>query len=316
MKKVTYILTILFLFISILSFGQITQEQQKQAEEAQKKAMEMMKNNPQFKETLKMMESAKEQRKQERMRELIEAEKKQKDRNKKHLEEFYWRNKVASDTNGKFDNWKWGAVNLAYYDGNGKMDQKGNYIDKKYVILGGISSSGLVNMNLPKAVKTNRIISNGLFPQMYDERNEEVTFSKPDTPYLWAGFTLQVIKNGKQIGTLYMGNSERTTHNLTSPNIMGKYGDEGYLLYWAYAGGACKASANKIQKGYSFPFGENNIKLDKQVGVDLAFSSGWNLIKISVDESTQQAGQKWATKKTYATISDLPSDMKYYYKLK
>ncbi len=291
------------------------EEAQKQAEEATKKAMEMMKNNPQYKEALKMMEEGK-----QKIKDDDENKKKEKEERgeiaKNHMEEFYWRNKVASDTNGKFTHWKWGDVNIGYYDGDKRMDKEGNYIDKKYVILGRISSTGIVTMDLHSNVKTNRIISNGLFPQMYDEQNEEVTFSKPNTPYLWTNFTLDVIQGGNQIGSLYMGNSERTTHNLVSPNIMGKYGDEGYLLYWAYSGGTCTATANKSIKNSSFPYGEHNIKLDKQVAINLTFSKGWNLIKISVDDSTEQAGQKWLTKKSYTTVSGMPSDAKYYFKLK
>ena len=104
--------------------AQLTPEQQKQvdkaqkqAEEAQKKAMEMMENNPQYQEAMKMMEGAEEQMKQERMQKQLEEEKRQKDPAKDHLTEFYWRNKVASDTQGKFPDWTWGDVEIAYYDG-------------------------------------------------------------------------------------------------------------------------------------------------------------------------------------------------------
>jgi len=291
------------------------EEAQKQAEEANKKAMEMMKNNPQYKEALKMMEQGKQKIKDDDEKKKKEKEERA-ERAKNHMEKFYWRNKVASDTNGKFANWKWGDVNIGYYDGDKRKDKEGNYIDKKYVILGSINSSGVVTMDLHTNVKTNRIISNGLFPQMYDERNEDVTFSKPNTPYLWTNFTLEVIKGGKQLGSLYIGNSERTTHNVVQPNVMGKYGDEGYLLYWAYSGGACSAKASKTQKDVSFPVGENNVKFDKFVTIDLNFKTGWNLIKISVDESTEQAGQKWATKKSYTTVSGMPSDAKYYFNFK
>ena len=57
----------------------------KKAEEAQKKAMEMMKNNPQFKEAMKMMENAEQQRKQDSMRIQLENRKKNKDAASKHF---------------------------------------------------------------------------------------------------------------------------------------------------------------------------------------------------------------------------------------
>jgi len=44
------------------------------------------------------------------------------------------------------------------------------------------------------------------------------------------------------------------------------------------------------------------------------FKHGWNLIKISVEDYSEQANQKWFTKKVYSTIPSMPADAKYYFK--
>jgi len=235
-KKLPLILSMLFLLTGIFGFAQLTPEQKKQQEEAQKKAveyqkkvMEMMESQPGMKDFMKQIQAAEAQREVDNKKKNTAAEKKRIADSKKHMEEFYWRNKVASNTNGKFKDWKWGAVEIGYNNEESRRNSRA----KKYIILGRISNDGLVTMSLPETVKRNRIISNGLLPQMHELTNDEITFSNPNTPYLYYGFVLQVIKEDKSIGYITIGNSERATHNLTVPHMQ-KYGDVGYLLYWAY----------------------------------------------------------------------------------
>ena len=313
MKRLKNLANIIVLFMFISGFSQITPEQQKQAEEAQKKAMEMMKNNPQFEEAMKMMEGAEEQMKQERMQKQLEDEKRQRDAAKDHLKEFYWRNKVASDTQGNFSDWSWGEVEIAYYDGKGRRGPGGKLPYEDYRIVGKISASGQVDINLPGQVKKNRVISNGLFPQMHEILNDDVTFSNPEAPFLWSGYTLDVLKQGNKIGSLYMGNSERTTHNLASPAEM-KYGDEGYLLYWAYSGEACTATYSKNDPAVSHNEGELSKTVDQYIRVDLDFKPGWNLVKIEVNGNHligNRTRWKW---KSYSTVGSMPSDARYYFR--
>lgn len=321
MKKLNIILFILCLHIGVnVARAQLTPEQQKQVEEAQKqadeaqrKAMEMMENNPQYQEAMKMMQQAEEQRRQELMMEQLEVEKRQKDAAREHMKDFYWRNKVASDKQGKFAEWSWGEVEIAYYDGKGKRGQYGNIPYESYALLGTISADGEVRIDLPPKVQTNRTISTGLFPQMHEILNDEVTFSNPEAPFLWYSYTLDVLKGGNKIGILYMGNSERTTHNLASPADM-KYGDEGYLLYWAYSGAACKANYSKNDPTVNHIEGEISKSIDQYTRVDLDFKPGWNLVKIEINGNHligQRTRWKW---KMYSTIEKLPADARYYFK--
>lgn len=314
MKTLRLIAMIICLLITgAVSYAQPTPEQLKQAEEAQKKAMEMMQNNPQFKEAMEMMEGAEEQMKQERMQKQLENEKSQKDAAKDHLEEYYWRNKVASDTNGKFSNWQWGDVQIAYYKGDGKRGKDGKLLIEDYAVIGSINSQGAVNMGLPKSVETNRIISKGLFPEMHEILNDEVNFSNPNTPYFYYGFILNVLRGDTVLGQLYMGSSERATHNLASPANL-KYGDEGYLVYWAYSGGACTVTYSMDNQAVSIFEGEAEKTVDQYTRVNLNFQPGWNLVKIEVNGNHTIGNRtrwKW---KTYDTVENMPSDARYYFK--
>ena len=298
------------MFIS--GFSQITPEQQKEIEEAQAKAMEMMKNNPQFEEAMKMMEGAEEEFKQEKMMKA-EEEKRREEAAKDRRKEFYWRNKVGSDTQGKFSDWSWGETEIGYYDGTVKRAPGGKIPYEGYRIVGKISSSGQVQMDLPSQVKNNRVISKGLFPEMHEISNDDINFSNPEAPFLWFGFTLHVLKDGKEIGSLYIGNSERATHNLAAPAFLNR-GEEGYLAYWAYIGEACKATYTKENQNAGINSGEISKTVDRYTRLDLNFKPGWNLVKIEI-KGHHSIGQVtfWKTKE-YSVVPEMPSDARYYFR--
>ena len=312
MKLLIRLVMIISLFLTgVMGYAQLTPEQQKQAEEAQKKAMEMMKNNPQYEEAMKQMKAAEEQMRQEKMMKQLEDEKRQKDAMNDRFKEFYWRNKVASDTQGKFQDWSGFELEIGYYDGKGRMGPDGKFPYENYVIVGRIDRDGQVQMNLPEKAETNGTIGKALFPQMHEILNDEVSFSNPDSPFLWYGYVFSVLSTGKKVGDLYIGNSERTTHNLASPADM-KYGDQGYLLYWAYSEGSCTVTYSKDDQAVSVNEGELVKTIDQYTRVNLDFIPGWNLVKIEVNGNHiigQRTRWKW---KTYSTVEAMPSDAKYY----
>ena len=310
-KLLTFTLGVLL--IGSTALAQPTPEEQKKIEEAQKKAMEIMKNNPQFKDAVKMMQDAEEQMRQERSREQLENEKRQKDANADHLNEFYWRNKVVSDTKGNFSDWSWGEVAIGYYGGNGKRGADGKLAYEDYKIVGSISSNGKVQMDFPSQVKNNRVISRGLFPEMLDFNANDAVYTNPEAPYLWYGYALSVLREGQKIGDLYIGNSERTTENLASPAFVNR-GDEGYLAYWVYSGEACHVTYDLNEPEVKLIVGETEEIVDRYVRVDLDFKRGWNLIKIEVNGNHSIGGEtrwKW---KNYSLADAMPSDAKYYFK--
>jgi len=315
MRKLTCIITMLFLFIGMIGFAQLTPEQQKQAEEAQKKAMEMMQNNPQMKKMMEQIKAQEANKKAENEKKHSAAEKENAIKRAKHMEEFYWRNKVASNTNGKFANWKHGSVDIAIYDGNGKQDAQGQFIDKKYIIVGKISTDGQVSVNFPNSIRTPHPIGKSLIPEMHSVYNADVTFSDPDVPYRWPGFTLSIIKDYHLLGTLFIGNSERTTYNLAAPCCI-NYGDEGYRLYWVYVKEACTANLRKEFKQNKVFDGEVEKIVDQSIMYDLNFKSGWNLIKSEVIGNYTIGGRTVYKNKVHTVVSTMPAAAKYYFKSK
>ncbi len=319
MRTFQVVCFILSIGIGISSYSQSPEQQkqieeaQRQVEEAQKKAMEMMQNNPQFQEAMKMMEGAEDEMKQERMRVQLENEKKQKDAANDHLEEFYWRNKVASNTQGVFNDWRWGTVEIAYYAGDGKPGPDGKFPYVDYVVIGRVTDSGVVQLDLPPEVQTNRTIKTGLFPQMHEILNDEVAFSDPNTPFLWYGYRLAVLQRNDVLGHLSIGNSERTTHNLASPADL-KYGDEGYLLYWVYSAKPCQATFDKKDLENSVNEGETTKVIDQFASGNMDFKAGWNLVKIEVNGYYNVGNRTRWKFKTYMTVDSMPSDGRYYFK--
>lgn len=313
MKTRTHLLAMLIAFICFNLNGQISEEQQKEIEEAQKQAMEMMQNNPQYQEAMEMMKQAEEQAVQERKMDQVEAEKHLSDAADEKVKDFYWRNKVASDTQGKFSDWSWGDVEIGYFDGKGKRGQYGQIPYESYTIVGLINANGAIAMSLPGKAETNRTINKGLFPEMHEINNDKVTFSNPDAPFLWTGYTMDVLKGGKKIGSLYMGNSERATHNLASPSSM-KYGDQGYLVYWAYAGDACNVSYSYDNPAVRITEGETEKTVDQYTRVDLSLQPGWNLVKIEVNGNHLVGQRKYWKWKTYSIVNAMPSDARYYFR--
>ncbi|MGB5238083.1 MAG: hypothetical protein WBN59_10665, partial [Flavobacteriaceae bacterium] len=176
-----------------------------------------------------------------------------------------------------------------------------------------VTESGTVQMNLPSQVKTNRVIKTGLFPQMHEILNNEVQFSNPDVSFLWSGYRFKVIRGEEVLGHIYVGNSERATHNLASPSAM-KYGDEGYLLYWAYSADSCHATFEKKDTNRTVYEGETSKVIDQYTIVDMDLKPGWNLVKIEVNGNhTIGSRTRWKFK-TYSVVDARASDSRYYFK--
>jgi len=307
------VLIICMLTTAVFSYAQPTPEQQKQIEEAQKKAMEMMKDNPQMKALMDQIEAQEANRESEKENKQAEEEKENAEKAKKHLEDFYWRNKVASNSNGKFADWKWGNVDIAIYDGDGKMDANLEYVDKKYIIVGNISSDGQVTFNFPESIRTPSPINKSLIPEMHSVYSQDVTYSNPDVLYRWPGFSLSIIKDNNSVGTILIGNSERTTYNLAAPCCL-NYGDEGYRLYWVYVEDSCTAQLKKEFKQNRVFNGEAERIVDQSIVYDLNFKPGWNLIKTEVRGNYQVGNRAFFKDKIHSVVSGMPSDARYYFK--
>ncbi len=321
MKTLQNLIMLLTLLIA-LSCNSQTSEQQKQSEEAEKRAIqaqkqiqEMMDNNPEMK---KMMEQLKKRQAEEKAQKETEKIKNEADKiiNKaKNREAYYWKGKVASNTKGKFNNWSHGSVDIAIYDGDGKMDQNNFYIDKKFIVVGNISADGKVTLNLPKTIRTPRPINESLIPEMHSVYNQDVNFSKPNTLYRNPGFLLSIIKGDLLFGQLFIGNSEKVTYNLAAECCI-DYGDIGYRLYWVYIKDSCTATIKQDFEEGKVTIGETEKNLDQTIIYDLNFKPGWNLIKTEVFDNIEVNGESRFKTKKHTVVNTMPSDARYYFLVK
>ena len=318
MKAQRLVLIFLLCIIGVNCKGQ-TDEQKKMIKEMEKKAAEAKRindslmNTPQMK---KMMEQLKAQeaiyqKEREKQREEREAKKKEKPVN--NSTDFYWINKIASDTQGQFTDWKWGAAELIVFNGDWGINEAGELIDQKYTVVGNISSNGKLTINLPATIETPYLISKALIPEMHSVTNRDVSFSRPEAAFMTLGFTLQVIGNNKHLGTLFIGNSERVTYNLAAPCCLFK-GDEGYRLYWVYVEEACSAQLHKEFKEKKITQGEEEKLVDQTIIYDLDFQPGWNLIKSEVIGNYNIGGSTQFKTKKHTVVSTMPADARYYFK--
>ncbi|WP_123897947.1 hypothetical protein [Aureibaculum marinum] len=321
MKNFNLLVLIAILLFSTGCMSQ-TPEQKKQEEEAEKlkaqaekQIQELMKNNPEVKNMMEELKKRQAQEQAEKEKKSLQQKKQQTINKAKNREEYYWKGKIASNTSGQFKNWKHGNVDIAIYDGDGKMDQYNNYIDKKYVVVGNISAAGKVSFNFPKTIRTPKPISKSLIPELHSVYNQDVTFSNPNTPYRHPGFVLSVIKDNNALGQLFIGNSEKVTYNLAAPCCL-DYGDIGYRLYWVYSKEACTAKVKQDFKDKKITIGETEKNLDQTIIYDLDFKPGWNLIKTEVLENIKINGESRFKLKKHTVVKTMPSDAKYYFLIK
>ncbi len=217
---------------------------------------------------------------------------------KRNEDEFYWRNTMATDTQGKFENWSYGNAVIRTKLFN--RDTK-EFMDLE---LGTVSSSGQVNIQLPNLdfrkwprIPITKPSSEGDH-MLFD--TEHLVFSNKNVTYFSTRFDLSIYQGTKNLGYLKMGNNIKPVVNLNAPCCFDKAGD-GYTTHWVFM-----SQANTItgKKGY--------------VSHDLKFQKGWNLIVVKVEGAKEKPssgipGPKFWKNQYYTAVSSLPSDAKYYF---
>ena len=298
MKKL--IMFIALILAVTVSFAQLTPEQKKQVEEAKKKAaeaqkqLEKMMNNPEMK---KMMEQAKKQdalyeaeRKKQKSKKVV----KKTQQKKKGAVDYYWYNKIASNTQGKFSNWSFGKADLkiGFYERKSKSYE--------YLKIGEISDQGQVTISLPnidsrKWAKTPITTSYSEGDDLFYDLKKIIKHSNTSVKYFASRFSLNVIQGDKNLGTLSVANSVFTDGNLNAPCCSYKAGD-GYIAYWVYM-----TDANTMQ-------GKSNTK-GQVIETNLSFKKGWNIVLTRVEGNVANS---WKNKYHTATTA-MPSGAKYYF---
>lgn len=227
-------------------------------------------------------------------------------------DDWYWENTMASENN-QLAEWEGGTAELVM----GYRLNSGDRVQRTLSV-GTINSKGLINFSLPKAVAAEselKNINNILFYDLQDVSSLEYT--NGDTG-VFANSSLMVISDGKIIGRLTLGNSVRVTYNLTNQSSLYS-GDQGYLLYWVYAKGACAMVGSEDWRGEVRRDGTNTIEVNTNVAYDLSFKPGWNLVKTEVIGSYPLDHERglevsWFKNHRHTVIAAIPDDARYFYR--
>lgn len=231
---------------------------------------------------------------------------------KESQEDWYWKNTIMSKNNS-FDNWQEGAVELVML-----FKIKGNDMHPKTIKVGTINASGEVNINLPSELKTERKLDNLgnlVFSDITDISN--FNYENGNTGY-FSNTSFQVLKNGNAIGNLTMGNSVRTTYNLTNQSNLTQ-GDEGYLVYLVYVDEKAAMKGNETTTVKARRDGTNTIDAETTVVYNLNFKPGWNYVKTEVIgrynlEHERGLDVSWFKKHEHTTIPNKPLEAEYFFR--
>ncbi|RMA58800.1 hypothetical protein [Ulvibacter antarcticus] len=227
-------------------------------------------------------------------------------------DDWYWKNTLMSKNN-KFEAWDEGEVELVM-----TYRKQQNDVQSRTFKVGSITSEGLVTINLPKNIKTETKLdnlNNLVFYDLQDISNLE--YKNHKTGY-FSNTTIGVEKNGITIGNLTIGNSVRTTYNLTNQSTL-TMGDEGYLVYLAYVDGDAAMLGDEIRTDKVRRDGTNTIEAKTTVVYDLGFKSGWNFVKTEIIGSYDLKHERglnasWFKKHNHTLVEEMPSDAEYFFR--
>ena len=298
MKHRIYISIILIVFGVLFSYSQTKEEMEKI-----KRIQDSMMNLPEMKAMMQQMKGMQDKQQAEKAKPKTVEKKTSND-------DWYWENTIAS-TNNKFDSWTGGEADIT-------MAYKGSNLSTFKI--GAIKKDGSIVFNFPESVATKtsfdrQLGPQGLFFDIYG--NVPVNFNNKDAGFI-TNVSLLIMRNDKQIGNLTIGNSVRVTLNLNHQSGVDS-GDEGYILYWAYANESCGITLDQNWKGKVRKDGTNEKEVETNVNYNLHFKPGWNLVKTEVIgkyplEHERGLERSWFKNHKHTIISPLPNDAKYYYR--
>ncbi|TXD83649.1 hypothetical protein ESY86_08785 [Subsaximicrobium wynnwilliamsii] len=303
MKSLRPFLSTLLLLICFSNFAQ-TPEQQEMMVKAERMRDSIM-NTPEMKAMMKQAN---------------ELEKKQKSNVKTSpipkaikTEDKYWKNTLVSIHNNKLTNWNLGAADLVF---NYSYDSRNDKLNS--VKVGTIKADGTIALNPTSKVPDLKPLSNfknsNVFFDIHDPASYQ--FTNEATGFKLNSYVL-VYQNNQKIGVLTIGNSEKVTLNLlTSGDLY--YGDEGYMLSWAYVEKDCAIKANEHWKGDLSNTGTPLI-VETNVVYDLSFKTGWNLVKTEVIgkyefPNAPEEDRSRYKKHKHTVVPSIPVEATYYFR--
>lgn len=233
------------------------------------------------------------------------------------VDDWFWNNSwhtTRVSNNNVFPDWDSSTLTIAIgysMEAQSKLE---------YFKVGMINPDGSIQINLPDTVLTKSSFENefgeqGLF---FDLNNNTAKKMKNEKTGFLTNTGFFVMQNEKVIGSLTMGNSVRVTHNLRDQSSL-YAGDEGYLIYWAWANDSCSLQANEDWQGKVRRDGTNTIEVKTNVNYKLNFKPGWNLVKAAVIGKYKLAHERglemsWFKAHQHTIIELIPAEAVYYFR--
>lgn len=249
------------------------------------------------------------------LEEAVEKSEKKAAQQTKSADDWFWKNDLYTTVaveNNIIPGWEGGIAELAIaYFTKTKM---------AYLKMGTVSVDGTIEIVFPTSVPTtfsmeSEIGRQGFFGDINDR--SVFQFTNKETG-VFQSKELIVMRNGKSIGNLTMGNSVRVTHNLRDQAAISS-GDEGYILFWVYAKDACTLKANQDWTGDVRKDGTKTMNITTNVNYNLNFKPGWNFVKSEVIGNYQLEHERgldvsWFKTHKHTVVNQMPADAVYYYR--
>ncbi len=248
---------------------------------------------------MQMGKDADAKRKQQKEKSRKQEMAKNKASKKQNEMEFYWRNTIASNTQGKFENWSYGQVEI-------RTSYRGRDKKKREMKIGSISENGQVTINLPEI---DRLTVNPMGSAQHESERLvgnpylELDYSNKNTGYLSTRHNVNAYSGEENIGFIHIGNSIKPVVNLNAPCCLHKAGD-GYTAYWVYTSQTNRIAGVKITEDRNGDEGK--------IVCDLNFQPGWNLIMERVEGTREKSSESWKNQ-YYTATTTLAADAKYYF---
>ena len=296
-RKYTWIVS---LFVASLGCAQITPEQKKMIEEAEKQADKAQKmhdsimNFSQMKKVMAQMEAmdgqyAKEKTKTKKTtaKEIVKQT--------SHLDRYI----ISEGNAAKFENWPHGSATIVL------VTQPYKRQNKQEKVVGAFQEDGKFSLQSFEEVAFDRKLSDFFRCEGTDAAS--TIYTAPETGIIPA--YLSVRKDGEEIGALHLASSRQQVYN-NSP--VGKYrGDPGYLIELFYVEGSATARATCTRNIE----GTDHAEITKQIEItnsyDLSFEPGWNYVKVAIDGSQNVGKIPFYKTKRYTVVGQKPADVRW-----
>lgn len=215
---------------------------------------------------------------------------------------------------GTLKGWSNGKADIVSIKGEpvpiGEIDKKGEFtISLNHKIIDEFNSTMEVTNSNSSSGSVRFMTIERAFSCYYDSLSVNNGDQKIITLETFGGYPLVDLKNEKSYGSFIAANSKEFADAYRS--FGQKNAVKGFYLSWFYLEKEARVKGDCPTKTYALNQEEFYQRI---ISYQLDFKKGWNLVKISADETfTDRDDKTYVSKWTYKTISSIPENLQYIY---